>query len=65
MEEIIETYHKLCLKQQTELRKILLDIDHYDEAMELFMSQHAMLHSARMAQSGSWSLSDYVFSDIT
>ena len=65
MEEIIETYHKLCLKQQTELRKKLLKVDHYDEAMELFMSQHAMLHSTRMAQSGSWSLSDYVFSDIT
>ena len=65
MEEIIETYRKLCLEQQTELRKILLDVDQFDEAMELFMTQHAMLHSTRVAQSGSWSLSDYVFSDIT
>lgn len=65
LEEIIETYRKLCLKQQTELRKKLLNEDNYDEAMELFMTQHAMLHSARMAQSGSWSFADYVFSDIT
>ena len=65
MEEIIETYRKLCLKQQTELRKKLLNEDHYDEAMKLFMTQHAMLHSARVAQSGIWSLADYVFSDIT
>ena len=65
MEEIIETYRKLCLKQQTELRKKLLNEDSYDEAMELFMTQHAMLHSARMAQSGSWSLADYVFSEIS
>lgn len=64
MEEIIETYRKLCLKQQTELRKKLLNEDSFDEAMELFMTQHAMLHSGRMAQSGSWSLADYVFSDI-
>ena len=65
MEEIIETYRKLCLKQQTELRKKLLNEDNYDEAVELFMTQHAMLHSAKMAQSGSWSFADYVFSDIT
>jgi hypothetical protein len=65
LEEIIETYRKLCLKQQTELRKKLLNEDHYDEAIELFMTQHAMLHSANMAHSGSWSLADYVFSDIT
>ena len=65
MEEIIETYRKLCLKQQTELRKKLLNEDSFDEAMELFITQHAMLHSASMAQSGSWSLADYVFSDIS
>jgi hypothetical protein len=65
LEEIIETYRKLCLKQQTELRKKLLNEDCYDETIELFMTQHAMLHSASMADGGSWSLADYVFSDIS
>ncbi|MFC1923334.1 hypothetical protein ACFLY4_08590 [Chloroflexota bacterium] len=29
------------------------------------MTQHAMLHSASLAQSESWSLADYVFSNIS
>ncbi len=40
----IESYRKTCLKQQTELHRLLTRLDPYDQAIQLFLSQHAMLH---------------------
>ncbi len=54
----IESYRQLCLSQQTELRRVLLRPDEYDQAIQLFLRQHAMLHSARMAQTELWSYED-------
>lgn len=61
----METYRKLCLKQQTELRKVMANSDKHQEAIELFLSQHAMLHSAKMDHTVPWSFEDAVIEDMT
>jgi hypothetical protein len=60
-----ESYRKLCLKQQTELRQIMLSFNQHDEAIRLFLSQHARLHSAKMAQTEPWSFEDEVLDDLS
>ena len=39
--------------------------ERHDEAIQLFLRQHAMLHSARMAQTGLWSFEDEVLDDMS
>jgi hypothetical protein len=63
--ETIETYRKFLNKQQTELRRIMMRFDQHDKAIELFLNQHAMLHSAKMAQTELWSFEDAVLNDMT
>jgi hypothetical protein len=63
--ETIETYRKFLNRQQTELRRIMMRFDQHDRAIELFLIQHAMLHSARVAQTGLWSFEDAVLNDMT
>jgi hypothetical protein len=60
----MEPDRKLCLKRQTELRRIMMRFDQHDEAIRLFLSQHAMLHSAKMAQTEPWSFEDEVLDDM-
>lgn len=60
-----ESYRKLCLNQQSELRKLMNDPNQHAEAMQLFFSQHAMLHSAIMAQTEPWSFEDEVLDDLS
>jgi hypothetical protein len=59
-----ESYRKMCLKQQTELRRIMMGFNQHDKAIQLFLSQHAMLHSTKMAHTESWSFEDEVLNDI-
>jgi hypothetical protein len=61
----IESWRKLCLKRQTELRRILTSPNQHDKAIQLFLRQHAMLHSAKMAQTEPWSFEDQVFCDMS
>jgi hypothetical protein len=61
----VESYRKLCLKQQTELRKMMTDLNQFGEAMQLFFSQHAMLHSTEMAQTEPWSFEDEILDDLS
>lgn len=63
--ESVESYRKICLAQQTELRRIMMSSTQHNKAVQLFLSQHAMLHSAKMAQIKSWSFEDAVFNDMT
>jgi hypothetical protein len=56
----LETYRKLCLKQQSELRKLMTGAGNHQQAIALFLEQHAMLHSAKIAQTDSWSLEDAI-----
>lgn len=60
-----ESYKKLCMKQQTELRGIMLGGASQDEAVQLFLRQHAMLHSGEMEQCAPWSFEDEVFMNLT
>jgi len=64
MKEGLEANRKICQKQQSELRRRLLSDDQYQDAFQLFFKQHAMLHSAIMAQSEAFSLEDEVFEDL-
>jgi hypothetical protein len=65
----MESYRKQCLQRQTELRRVMARSERYDEAIQLFLSQHAMLHSAKMAAglagSESWSFEDAVLDGMT
>ncbi len=63
--ESVESHRKMCLKRQTELRRLMMSPNQYDKAIQLFMSQHAMLHSRKMAQTESWSFEDEIFNDIS
>jgi hypothetical protein len=60
----MEPYRKLCLKRQTELRRVLSISGQHDKAIALFLSQHAMLHSARAAGTEPWSFEDEVLDDM-
>jgi hypothetical protein len=63
--ESVESYRKICLARQTELRRIMMIPTQHNKAVQLFLSQHTMLHSAKMAQIKSWSFEDEVFNDTT
>jgi hypothetical protein len=65
LKEGLEANRKICQKQQTELRHMLLSDDQYQDAFQLFFKQHAMLHSASMAQTELFSLEDEVFEDLS
>lgn len=65
MKEGLEANRKICQKQQTKLRHMLLSDDQYQDAFQLFFKQHAMLHSASMAQTEPFSLEDEVFEDLS
>lgn len=65
MKEGLEANRKICQRQQTELRHMLLSNDRGSDAFQLFFKQHAMLHSARMSQSEHFSLADEVFEDLS
>ena len=58
-------YRKRWNEQQTELRHLLLGNEHHDQAIRIFLSQHAMLHSAAMAGSQPWSYEDEIFNDLS
>jgi len=47
-------------KQQAKFRELLLSFQRPQEALELFMTQHAMVHSAAVAQQGLPSFEDEV-----
>ena len=65
MKEGLEANRKICQKQQSELRRKLRSDDQYQDAFQLFFKQHAMLHTASMAQSETFSLEDEVFEDLS
>jgi len=65
LKEGLEAKRKICQKQQTELRHMLLSDDLYQDAFHLFFKQHAMLHSASMLQAEQFSLEDEVFENLS
>jgi hypothetical protein len=60
----MEKKRKRWNKRQGELRTLLQSGDHQSEAIQLFLSQHAALHSGEIDQIGSWSLEDEILNDL-
>jgi len=65
LKEGLEANRKICQVQQTELRHQLLSAVQFQDAFQLFFKQHAMLHSAKMAQTGHFSLEDELFEHLS
>jgi len=62
--KVIESNRKTWNKQQRLLRKILLDVDEHQQAITLFLQQHAVLHTATMAGTVAWSYEDALLDDM-
>lgn len=61
----VGSYRKRWNEQQKELRRELSNSGQLDRAVELFLRQHAMLHSQEVAKTAAWSFEDTVFEDIS
>jgi len=68
----IETNRKRLLGQQTELRRLMMTKERFDEAMQLFFEQHASLHTAQVGshavqgeQVEVWSFEDAILDDLS
>jgi hypothetical protein len=62
----IESDHrKFWNQQQQALRQKLSHADNHQETMELFLRQHAMVHSAEMSSAGLWSFEDEILDRVT
>ncbi len=51
--------------RQDQLRKLLNAKAHFDEAMRLFLEQHAAVHGAEISGRGFWSLQDEVLDGLS
>jgi len=51
-------------QRQDQLRKALTSKTHFDEAIELFLSQHAAVHTAQISGNSVWSLHDEVLAGL-
>ena len=60
----MQSYRQFWNKRQPTFRLLLLSFSDHEQAIELFLSQHAMLHTAAMAQSEPWSFEDEILSDM-
>jgi hypothetical protein len=57
----MDTNRKLWNVQQQVLRSALVHPEQHDKAIDLFLSQHAMLHAAEMSGMGLWSFEDDIW----
>ena len=61
----MEANRKTWMKRQTALRKLLEGAAPQASGLEILLSQHAMLHTAKMAGSESWSYADEILGDLS
>jgi hypothetical protein len=61
----MDANRKLWNRQQKALRQALASPDDHQEAIELFLSQHAMIHSAKMSRSSVYSFADEILEGMT
>lgn len=61
----MDAQRKLWNQQQQTLRTALLRPDEPHQAIDLFLSQHAMVHSGLMAQAGVWSFEDEIWPGLS
>lgn len=60
----MDANYKRWNEGQQKLRRALASGDR-EKAIELFLNQHAMVHSAKVAKTGLWSFEDQVLSGLT
>jgi hypothetical protein len=56
---------KTWTSQQDRLRKLLSAKAHFEQAIQLFLEQHAAVHTALISDGHTWSLQDEVLADLT
>jgi hypothetical protein len=61
----MDPHRQLWNRQQQALQRALSRSGDHQEAVKLFLSQHAMVHSAAMTQSGLWSFEDELWQGMT
>lgn len=60
----MDVHRQFWARQQQEVRHLLAHGRH-DEAVRLWLRQHAMVHAAAMAREGGWSFQDEVLEGLT
>ena len=60
----MDPHRKHWNQQQQKLQRALVRPADHASAIDLFLSQHAMVHSARLARTGLWSFDDEVWQDL-
>ena len=55
---------KIWNEQQKELQQALVHMIDLQKTIDLFMRHHAMVHSARMAETGEWSFEDEILNGL-
>jgi hypothetical protein len=58
------SYQKTWNEQQQVLRRLLRSPDDFQPAIDLFLRQHAMVHSAEMVEARLWSFEDEVWNGL-
>ena len=61
----MDAHRKNWNQGQQELREALTHPEEHPKAIELFLRQHAMVHSAQVSKSGLWSFDDEVWQDLS
>lgn len=61
----MDLHRKHWNEQQKEFRTVLLSFKEHDQAMALFVQQHAAMHSAKVTPGLPWSFEDEVLDDMT
>jgi hypothetical protein len=61
----LDTHRREWNLKQKVLRQVLALPDNHPEAMELFLSQHAMVHTAEMSHAGLWSFEDEILEGVS
>ncbi len=61
----MDPHRKAWNQGQQVLRQALSQSTQYSKVLELFLNQHAVLHSAAITPSGSWSFEDEIWQDLS
>jgi hypothetical protein len=61
----VESNRQYWSDQQQHFRQLLLNSDHHIEALQAFLEQHAMLHTASLVPGSRWSFQDEISADLT
>jgi hypothetical protein len=61
----MDPHRKFWNEQQQALRKSLAHLENHPEAIDLFLSQHAMVHAAEMSHASLWSFEDEILDGVT